>query len=227
MLLYEIKIIKKCIIFSLLVAHACHVNVFWLVGVTVHSSSLCCWSNTPLFACHLRTLDWQSAELVLNLQSGSRSSQRVDKRLRASVTYVLSVKQTQGTTNCVWGGKTNWEHFFGGCVARVVVHVATCWPPVWPVSPLTSQQIGVTIALLTTIIGVISVNQTWAHEWDILPISLQVSGGGGVVCLITQCVQDTDWWQAIIFYNPRLSPQLICNKQNNGVVKVLTINVDV
>lgn len=211
-------------------AHACHVNVFWLAGgwtVTVHSSSLCCWSNTPLFACHLRTLYWQSSELVLNLQSGSRSSQRVDKRLRASVLYVLSVKQTQGTTNCVWGRENELRALFWGLCGACCCTCCHSWPPVWPVSPLTSQQIGVTIALLTTIIGVISVNQTWAHEWDILPISLQVSGGGGVVCLITQYVQDTDWWQAIIFYNPRLSPQLICNKQNNVVVKVLTINVDV
>lgn len=38
------------------------------------------------------------------------------------------------------------------------------------------HKIGVTIALLTTIIGVISVSQTWAHEWDILPISLQATG---------------------------------------------------
>lgn len=38
-----------------------------------------------------------------------------------------------------------------------------------------STQIGVTAALLTTIVGVISVNQTWGQEWDIVPISLQVS----------------------------------------------------
>lgn len=43
------------------------------------------------------------------------------------------------------------------------------------VSPSFSTQIGVTAALLTTIIGVISVNQTWAQEWDVIPISLQVS----------------------------------------------------
>lgn len=117
-------------------------------------------------------------------------------------------------------GKQTESTFFGGLCGAFCCTCCYSWPPVWPVSPLTSQQIGVTIALLTTIIGVISVNQTWAHEWDILPISLQVSGGGGVLCLITQCVQDTDWWQAIIFYNPRLSAQLVCNKQNNGVVKV-------
>lgn len=109
-------------------AHACRVNVFWLAGgwtaeLHVHSSSLCCRSNTPLFACHLRTLDWQSAELVLNLQSGSRSSRRVDKRLLASVLYGLSVKQTQGTTTSVWGGKTNWEHFFWGVVWRMLLYM--------------------------------------------------------------------------------------------------------
>lgn len=38
-----------------------------------------------------------------------------------------------------------------------------------------SLQIGVTAALLTTVIGVISVNQTWGQEWDVIPISLQVS----------------------------------------------------
>uniref|UniRef100_A0A669BKH8 Glycerophosphodiester phosphodiesterase domain containing 5 n=1 Tax=Oreochromis niloticus TaxID=8128 RepID=A0A669BKH8_ORENI len=38
------------------------------------------------------------------------------------------------------------------------------------------HKIGVTVALLTTIIGVISVNQTWAQEWDVIPISLQATG---------------------------------------------------
>lgn len=37
------------------------------------------------------------------------------------------------------------------------------------------SQIGVTVALLTTVVGVISINETWQHEWDIIPISLQVS----------------------------------------------------
>lgn len=197
-------------------AHACHVNVFWLAGgwtAELQCTVLLCVAGQTLL-CLLVTCVHCIGSLLNLCWIYSRDRVvprgRVDKRLRASVPYVLSVKQTQGTTNCVWGGKTNWEHFFGGLCGACC---CTCWPPVWPVSPLTSQQIGVTIALLTTIIGVISVNQTWAHEWDILPISLQVSGGGGVVCLITQCVQDTDWWQAIIFYNPRLSPQLICTKK--------------
>uniref|UniRef100_A0A7N6FLF8 GP-PDE domain-containing protein n=1 Tax=Anabas testudineus TaxID=64144 RepID=A0A7N6FLF8_ANATE len=38
------------------------------------------------------------------------------------------------------------------------------------------HKIGVTAALLTTIVGVISVNQTWGQEWDIVPISLQATG---------------------------------------------------
>ncbi|KAM7399606.1 hypothetical protein PAMP_018870 [Pampus punctatissimus] len=38
------------------------------------------------------------------------------------------------------------------------------------------HKIGVTAALLTTIIGVISINQTWGHEWDVIPISLQATG---------------------------------------------------
>ncbi|KAM6988310.1 glycerophosphodiester phosphodiesterase domain-containing protein 5 isoform 1-T1 [Tautogolabrus adspersus] len=38
------------------------------------------------------------------------------------------------------------------------------------------HKIGVTTALLTTIIGVISVNQTWGQEWDVIPISLQATG---------------------------------------------------
>ncbi|XP_022616963.1 glycerophosphodiester phosphodiesterase domain-containing protein 5-like isoform X1 [Seriola dumerili] len=38
------------------------------------------------------------------------------------------------------------------------------------------HKIGVTAALLTTIIGVISVNQTWGQEWDVIPISLQATG---------------------------------------------------
>ncbi|KAM3874889.1 glycerophosphodiester phosphodiesterase domain-containing protein 5 [Diretmus argenteus] len=38
------------------------------------------------------------------------------------------------------------------------------------------HKIGVIAALLTTIIGVISVNQTWGKEWDVIPISLQVTG---------------------------------------------------
>ncbi|XP_036392238.1 glycerophosphodiester phosphodiesterase domain-containing protein 5 isoform X2 [Megalops cyprinoides] len=38
------------------------------------------------------------------------------------------------------------------------------------------HKIGVTAALLTTLIGVISVNQTWGGEWDIVPISLQATG---------------------------------------------------
>ncbi|XP_037533691.1 glycerophosphodiester phosphodiesterase domain-containing protein 5 [Nematolebias whitei] len=38
------------------------------------------------------------------------------------------------------------------------------------------HKIGVTAALLTTIAGVISVNQTWSQEWDIVPISFQATG---------------------------------------------------
>ncbi|XP_077396345.1 glycerophosphodiester phosphodiesterase domain-containing protein 5 isoform X1 [Festucalex cinctus] len=38
------------------------------------------------------------------------------------------------------------------------------------------HKIGVTAALLTTVVGVISINQTWRHEWDIIPISLQATG---------------------------------------------------
>ncbi|XP_057694557.1 glycerophosphodiester phosphodiesterase domain-containing protein 5 isoform X2 [Corythoichthys intestinalis] len=38
------------------------------------------------------------------------------------------------------------------------------------------HKIGVTVALLTTVVGVISINQTWQHEWDIIPISLQATG---------------------------------------------------
>ncbi|XP_018604418.1 glycerophosphodiester phosphodiesterase domain-containing protein 5 isoform X2 [Scleropages formosus] len=38
------------------------------------------------------------------------------------------------------------------------------------------HKIGVTAALLTTITGVISVNQMWAEEWDIILISLQATG---------------------------------------------------
>uniref|UniRef100_A0A665V4P3 Glycerophosphodiester phosphodiesterase domain containing 5b n=1 Tax=Echeneis naucrates TaxID=173247 RepID=A0A665V4P3_ECHNA len=38
------------------------------------------------------------------------------------------------------------------------------------------HKIGVTAALLTTIVGVISVNQTWRQEWDVIPISLQATG---------------------------------------------------
>ncbi|GLD71910.1 glycerophosphodiester phosphodiesterase domain-containing protein 5-like isoform X1 [Lates japonicus] len=37
------------------------------------------------------------------------------------------------------------------------------------------HKIGVTVALLTTIAGVISVNQTWGQEWDVIPISLQAT----------------------------------------------------
>ncbi|XP_070684706.1 glycerophosphodiester phosphodiesterase domain-containing protein 5 isoform X2 [Pempheris klunzingeri] len=38
------------------------------------------------------------------------------------------------------------------------------------------HKIGVTAALLTTIVGVISVNQTWGQEWDVIPVSLQATG---------------------------------------------------
>uniref|UniRef100_A0A3Q2ZL49 Glycerophosphodiester phosphodiesterase domain containing 5b n=1 Tax=Kryptolebias marmoratus TaxID=37003 RepID=A0A3Q2ZL49_KRYMA len=38
------------------------------------------------------------------------------------------------------------------------------------------HKIGVTAALLTTIVGVISVNQTWSQEWDVIPISFQATG---------------------------------------------------
>ncbi|KAM6933760.1 glycerophosphodiester phosphodiesterase domain-containing protein 5 isoform 2-T2 [Xenentodon cancila] len=38
------------------------------------------------------------------------------------------------------------------------------------------HKIGVASALLTTIVGVISVNQTWGQEWDVVPISLQATG---------------------------------------------------
>ncbi|XP_062241200.1 glycerophosphodiester phosphodiesterase domain-containing protein 5 isoform X2 [Platichthys flesus] len=38
------------------------------------------------------------------------------------------------------------------------------------------HKVGVTVALLTTVVGVISINQTWGQEWDIIPISLQATG---------------------------------------------------
>lgn len=38
------------------------------------------------------------------------------------------------------------------------------------------HKIGVTAALLTSVVGVISVSQTWWQEWDIIPISLQATG---------------------------------------------------
>ncbi|XP_037631000.1 glycerophosphodiester phosphodiesterase domain-containing protein 5-like isoform X2 [Sebastes umbrosus] len=38
------------------------------------------------------------------------------------------------------------------------------------------HKIGVIAALLTTIVGVISVTQTWGQEWDVIPISLQATG---------------------------------------------------
>ncbi|XP_024132375.1 glycerophosphodiester phosphodiesterase domain-containing protein 5 isoform X1 [Oryzias melastigma] len=38
------------------------------------------------------------------------------------------------------------------------------------------HKIGVVAALLTTVVGVISVNQTWEQEWEIVPISLQATG---------------------------------------------------
>ncbi|XP_017562700.1 glycerophosphodiester phosphodiesterase domain-containing protein 5 isoform X1 [Pygocentrus nattereri] len=38
------------------------------------------------------------------------------------------------------------------------------------------HKIGVTAALLTTVIGVISVSQMWGEEWDIISISLQATG---------------------------------------------------
>ncbi|XP_072248979.1 glycerophosphodiester phosphodiesterase domain-containing protein 5 isoform X1 [Leuresthes tenuis] len=37
------------------------------------------------------------------------------------------------------------------------------------------HKIGVTAALLTTIVGVISINKTWGQEWDVVPISLQAT----------------------------------------------------
>ncbi|KAG5836794.1 hypothetical protein ANANG_G00232390 [Anguilla anguilla] len=38
------------------------------------------------------------------------------------------------------------------------------------------HKIGVTAALLTTITGLVSTNQIWGEEWDIVPISLQATG---------------------------------------------------
>ncbi|GAA6068410.1 glycerophosphodiester phosphodiesterase domain-containing protein 5 isoform X1, partial [Tachysurus ichikawai] len=38
------------------------------------------------------------------------------------------------------------------------------------------HKIGVSAALLTTMIGVISVSQIWSEEWDIFSISLQATG---------------------------------------------------
>ncbi|KAM9318046.1 glycerophosphodiester phosphodiesterase domain-containing protein 5 isoform 1-T2 [Pholidichthys leucotaenia] len=38
------------------------------------------------------------------------------------------------------------------------------------------HKIGVTVALLTTITAVISINQTWVQEWEVIPISLQATG---------------------------------------------------
>ncbi|KAM6945914.1 glycerophosphodiester phosphodiesterase domain-containing protein 5 isoform 2-T2 [Aplochiton taeniatus] len=38
------------------------------------------------------------------------------------------------------------------------------------------HKLGVTAALLTTVIGVISVNQMWGDEWTVIPISLQATG---------------------------------------------------
>ncbi|TSK49650.1 Glycerophosphodiester phosphodiesterase domain-containing protein 5 [Bagarius yarrelli] len=39
-----------------------------------------------------------------------------------------------------------------------------------------TTKIGVTAALLTTVIGVISVSQIWSEEWDVVSISLQSTG---------------------------------------------------
>ncbi|XP_072310055.1 glycerophosphodiester phosphodiesterase domain-containing protein 5 isoform X2 [Eucyclogobius newberryi] len=38
------------------------------------------------------------------------------------------------------------------------------------------HKIGVTVALLTTVVGVISVTQMWGYEWDVVPISLLATG---------------------------------------------------
>lgn len=38
------------------------------------------------------------------------------------------------------------------------------------------HKIGVTVALIATVAGVITVNRTWSQEWDIIPISLQATG---------------------------------------------------
>ncbi|KAG7281417.1 hypothetical protein CRUP_029866 [Coryphaenoides rupestris] len=38
------------------------------------------------------------------------------------------------------------------------------------------HKIGVSAALLTTVVAVISVNQVWGEEWDVVPISLQATG---------------------------------------------------
>lgn len=92
-------------------------------------------------------------------------------------------KPNTKTKHC-WGCERAGSYL--GLFCGVCVSVCVCESVYMYVSKVTaalifyisrslSTQIGVTVALLTTIAGVISVNQTWGQEWDVIPISLQVS----------------------------------------------------
>lgn len=184
---------KRCPVFSCQVLAICHValgqqlNLHWLHKVRAHTEgtpvsvffslpagewlSYMCRvpvKHTSVCSSPTDTDDWQSAQLVLNVDPDGLSSACV----RAFSTRYHQSKH-KGQQIVFEAGKRR----EGGLRARVHLRIATdC------LTSFISPQIGVTIALLTTIIGVISVNQTWAHEWDILPISLQVSdwSRGGV-----------------------------------------------
>lgn len=84
---------------------------------------------------------------------------------------ILSAEQTQ-TLLCVWCERA-------GSYVRLILGVGVFHACIQSDSlsdfPSLSTQMGVTAALLTTTVGVISVNQTWGQEWDVIPISLQVS----------------------------------------------------
>lgn len=93
---------------------------------------------------------------------------------------MLSAKQIQGP-NIVWGWNqlgAIWGYSVACACVGVYMYLSKVTEPLiffFVISLYPSTQIGVTAALLTTIVGVIYINETWRQEWDVIPISLQVS----------------------------------------------------
>lgn len=126
-------------------------------GWVLHADlSLCCSVCAHLLIC-LRSLliSWTCPEVSLDRVPGGLWKPRKQPGPKSAIS-----KPNIRTRISVWGYSVVVNMYFS-----VWFSVSLLFPP----------QIGVTVALLTTIAGVISVNQTWGQEWDVIPISLQVS----------------------------------------------------
>lgn len=130
--------------------------------ICIFNSVMCLLSVCVCRCVQSLLISWTSQLIVWSCPS------RVAKSQKTSCSEMLSANQIV-TKHCLTCERARSYSglFWCICVSKETTSFG--------VSPSFSTQIGVTVALLTTIIGVISVNQTWAQEWDVIPISLQVS----------------------------------------------------